>query len=52
MPRSLQWALKYQMMHLLEGQKRARKFVIHDDYLTYLSEDMDELVLDDDPTSF
>ena len=36
----------------LRRSHRVRKSAISSNYVTYMSEDMDELVLDDDPTSF
>ena len=36
----------------LRRSHRVRKSAISSDYVTYMSEDMDKLVLDDDPTSF
>src|SRR3990170_6490927 len=36
----------------LRRTQRTRKPAIPDDYLTYLSEDMNESMLDNDPTSF
>jgi len=36
----------------LRRSQRERKSTISSDYVIYLSEDMDELMLNDDPTSF
>ena len=36
----------------LRRSQRERRSAIPSDYVTYMSEDMNELMLDDDPTSF